>query len=556
MKINHHFMTFRQLCDLEMILNGSYNPLLTFMNEEDYYSVVSNLELANGDFFPIPIVLDLSEKEASNMEIGDQLVLTDSENLPIASMSITSIYKPDLRNECLKVLGTDDLNHPYAKFLLDRNYTTYYISGPLVQLNPIIHYDFKTLRKNPDDIKNMFKNNNWSTVIGFQTRNPIHRCHYEMTLYMMNQLSTLTGNDVKLLITPTVGISQECDIDYYTRVQCYLSILHKYPVNSVELCLLPLSMKMAGPREALLHAIVRKNYGCTHFIIGRDHAGPSYKPSDTSKNSFYEPYAAHELAVKYHDKLGINILLMNEMVYISNKNQYIPIDQLLPTDQCENISGTKLRKMLESNQIIPDWYTFPEISNILRNNVKTPQHTGICIYFIGLSGSGKSTLVKCLRNQLMEYDLYNRKITILDADEIRQNLSKGLGFSAEDRSTNVRRIGYVASLIVKHGGICLVANIAPYENDREYNKTLIKNDGFYYQVYVNTPLDKCKERDCKGLYQKASQNLIKLTGVNDPFEIPKLNDLEIASNTLIDLELANNKIINSLLDNGYISKFR
>lgn len=554
MKTNYHVLTFRQLCDLEMILNGSYHPLSTFMNSLDYYSVVSNLELSNGDFFPVPIVLDLPESEASLLDIGDQLILTNSENLPIASMTIDSLFKPDLKNECLKVLNTDDLNHPYVKFLLDRNYITYYVSGPMIEMNPIIHYDFRALRKKPDEIKKMFQTRKWSTIIGFQTRNPIHKCHYEMTLHTMNKLSS-SDNETKLLITPTVGVSQECDIDYYTRVQCYLSILNKYPSNSTELVLLPLSMKMAGPREALLHAIVRKNYGCTHFIIGRDHAGPSYKPSDTSKKSFYEPYEAHHLAIKYQDKLGINILLMNEMVYVSNRNQYVPIDQLTLTDQCETISGTKLREMLESNQLIPNWYTFPEISNILRNSVKTPKQTGICVYFIGLSGSGKSTLVKCLKTQLMEYNLYNRKITILDADEIRQNLSKGLGFSAEDRSINVRRIGYVASLIVKHGGICLVANIAPYEIDREYNRKLIRNDGLYYEVYVNTPLNKCKERDCKGLYQKASQNLIKLTGVNDPFEIPIVSDLVIENNDVVDLELTNNKIISFLLENRYISTF-
>lgn len=555
MKTNYHILTSRQLCDLEMILNESYSPLTTFMNSCDYTSVVNNLELSDGQFFPVPIILDLPESEASLINIGNPLVLTDTENLPIVSMIVDSLYKPDLEEECRQVLGTTDLNHPYAKFLLDRNYTTYYVSGPLTQLNPIIHPDFQKLRMTPVEVKSMFKYPNWSAVIGFQTRNPIHRCHYQMTLHMMKQLSESTGRDVKLLITPTVGVSQECDIDYYTRVQCYISILDKYPENKANLCLLPLSMKMAGPREALLHAIVRRNYGCTHFIIGRDHAGPSYQPSDKSKKSFYEPYDAHHLAIKYQDRLGISILLMGEMVYASNRDQYVPIDQLTETDQRENISGTRLRELLESNQPIPEWYTFPEITNILKYNIKTPEQTGICIYFMGLSGSGKSTLVKFLKNQLMEYNLYHRQITILDADQIRQNLSKGLGFSAEDRSINVRRIGYVASLIVKHGGICLVANIAPYEVDREYNRQLIKKEGFYYEVFVNTSLDKCKSRDCKGLYSKASQNLIKLTGVNDPFEVPS-SDLVISSDNWKDLELINDKIIANLLQHKLITEFR
>lgn len=543
----------RQLCDLEMLLNGSYSPLDTYLNSQDYQSVVDNFELVNGDFFPIPIVLDLSESQINNISLQQEIYLTNDENLPLAKLTVSDIYKPNLEDECLKVLGTVDKNHPYVAYLLDRKETTYYVSGKLEKCQPIKHSDYNKYRLTPLDAKAQIASRGWTNIIGFQTRNPMHRCHYEVTQYLTQQVADQTGESTGLLLTPTVGVTQECDIDYFTRVKCYINLLQHYPTNSVDLCLLPLAMRMAGPREALLHAVIRRNYGCTHFIVGRDHAGPSYKPSDPSKASFYGPYDAHQLAQKYQDRLGIKILLMQEMVYVENKSTYLPVDKLQLDDKTCNISGSRLREMLLNNEPIPEWFTYPDIAKILKDQTIALNRQGICIYFVGLSGSGKSTLVKHLKSRLMEENLNARQITILDGDIVRQQLSKGLGFTAEDRSLNVRRIGYVASLVVKHGGICLVANIAPFDTDRQYNRQLIENNGKYIEVYVKTPLDMCRKRDCKGLYLKAENNEIKLTGVNDPFDEPNNSHYVVDNSNYDQLEKIVDDIIGNLKESGHLS---
>lgn len=534
-------LTERQLCDLEMLLNGSYYPVTSFLNSQDYNNVVNNLQLSDGQFFPIPIVLDVPESQSRKFQLGQTIQLHNSENLPMAELLLTEIYQPDLELESQMTLGTTDRNHPYAKFLLDRSETTFYLSGTLKQLNDFLHSDFHKHRLTPSKSKEIINNNNWKNVIGFQTRNPMHRCHYEVTRYLIQQLESETSESTGLLLTPTVGVTQECDIDYFTRVKCYLALMPRYQ-QYAHLVLLPLAMRMAGPREALLHAIIRRNYGCTHFIIGRDHAGPSYKPSDPSKNSFYGPYDAHQLALKYQEQLGIKILLMQEMVYLESRQVYLPVDKLTDNEQPKQISGTKFREMLYSGEDIPEWFSFPEVISTLRQHIRTTKQQGICVYFVGLSGSGKTTLVKHLKNKLLEHNLHHRAITILDADQVRQHLSKGLGFSQQDRSTNVQRIGYVASLIVQHGGICLVANIAPYKEDRQVNRQLIEQYGKYLQVYVKTPLEVCKDRDCKGLYHQAERGEIKLTGINDPFEQPNESDLIVESVNYNDLELIVNQI--------------
>lgn len=536
-------LTERQLCDLEMLLNGSYAPVTSYLNQTDYNSVILELKLTNGQFFPVPITLDVSEKTANLIKIDDLVILTNDENLPLAQLQVKEIYQPNLELECQQVLGTTDLNHPYAKHLLQREYQTYCLSGSLTQLNQFLHCDFNGYRLTPATAKTLIQQQGWQNVIGFQTRNPMHRCHYEITRYLMDQVQSESDQSTGLLLTPTVGVTQECDIDYFTRVKSYVALMEKYPNDTALLCLLPLAMRMAGPREALLHAIVRRNYGCTHFVIGRDHAGPSYKPSDPTKASFYQPYEAHQLAERYQSELGIKILLMQEMVYVGNRDIFVPINQLQSNDQVCQISGTRMRDMLVTGETIPTWFSFPEIIQILRSNIRKPNQQGFCIYFVGLSGSGKTTLVKHLKNSLMEHDLNQRQITILDADIIRQHLSRGLGFSAADRSTNVQRIGFAASLVVQHGGICLVANIAPFERDRQINRELIEKHGHYIEVYIKTPLDVCQTRDCKGLYQKAQKGEINLTGVNDPFEEPLNSHFTIDCSVPDDIDLIISEII-------------
>lgn len=547
----------RQLCELEMLLNGSLQPVQTYLNSRDYYSVVDEMKLADGQFFPMPVYLSLSEHVITqkNISLGSVLELCNSENLPLARLEISEIYHPDWERECLKVYGSTDQNHPYVKELLSRTEKYLNCSGQLTAVNPFFHSDFAHLRKTPAQAKEIIRQRDWDYVIGFQTRNPMHRAHFEITA---NAIARVTAEfpeqRVALLLTPTVGVTQECDLDYFTRVKCYLNLLPVYAQRqiSVELILVPLAMRMAGPREALYHALIRRNYGCTHFVIGRDHAGPSYKPSDLSRSSFYGPYEAQELALKYQRELAIQPVVTKELVYQSEFDRYVE-KKAGETDNLPSISGTKFRQMLLDGSEIPGWFSFPEVIHVLRENLRKPEQTGFCIYCYGLSGAGKTTLVKAFQQRLMMENLHQRQITILDADVIRQHLSQGLGFSAADRSMNVQRIGYVASEIVKHGGICLVANIAPFQRDRLINRERISAQGEYIQVWVNTPVEVCEQRDVKGLYQQARLGKINLTGINDPFETNDSSEVILDSSQSKQLVEGVEKLITMLKEKHLIN---
>ena len=505
----------RQLCDLELLLNGGFAPLEGFMNEKDYRSCLENMTLKNGSVWTIPIVLGTDKA----VKVDDIITLKDETGVQIASMVIDDVYTPDLLEECKYVLGTDDSNHPYHSIIME-NKGKRYIGGKVTKIRLPLHYDFMDLRYTPDQTKEYFKQKGWTTVIGFQTRNPLHRSHYELTRFALKEV----GEEAKLLLHPSVGVTQDCDIDYHTRVRCYKKLIDKYPEDTVLLSLLPLSMRMAGPREAVWHALIRKNYGCTHFIVGRDHAGPSYKRKDGSP--FYGPYEAHELLTRLESKIGIKIVMSPSIVYVKELGEYrregIDIQSGMTV---LNISGTEQRYMLSKEVDIPEWFSWKDIIEELRNEFKVVNNRGMCIYLVGLSGSGKSTMANVLIDKLKEMGV-SKKITLLDADVVRLNLSKGLGFSKEDRSTNVRRIGYVASEIVNNGGIVVCANIAPYEADRQANRRLISSKGKYIEVYMKTSLECCIRRDVKGLYKLALEGKVQnFTGVNDPFEEPLTSDL-------------------------------
>lgn len=513
----------RQLCDLELLLNGGFYPLTGFMTESEYNGVVNDMHLPNGKLFPLPIVLSINDDQVEKLRNHPKLTLKDQQGLPLAILNNESIYKPDLIKECEKCYGSSDDNHPYVKIVL-ANQNVYYIGGSLTKIQLPPHYDFTSNRLTPEETKNYFKENGWETVVGFQTRNPMHRSHFELSKYALEQ----TGkSDAKLLLHPVVGITQECDVNYHTRVRCYQKLMAHYPDNTAILSLLPLSMRMAGPREAVLHALVRKNYGCTHFVVGRDHAGPSYKKKDGS--SFYGPYDAHELLEKYKNEIGIDVVVSKMIVYVKDTQTYMRIDQVPEGAEVLNISGTEQRSLLRSGENIPDWFSWPEIVEELRLEFSESHRQGLALYFVGLSGSGKSTLANAVASRLREVEKM-RKLTLLDGDVVRLNLSKGLGFDKKDRSTNVRRIGYVASEVVKHGGIAIAANIAPYDEDRLINRELISSHGNYIEIYMDTDITVCERRDVKGLYKLARQGVIKqFTGVSDPFEEPSKPDLVLES---------------------------
>lgn len=516
--------------DLELIMNGGLYPLQGFMTEKEYYSVLEKSELLDGSVFTLPFNLYITNEQYEKIQSQENknIILKDEQGFNLAVLSIEDIYKPDLDKECLLAYGTNDDNHPYVSIVYERK-NMWYVGGKLTKIELPRHYDFRELRRTPEETKAYFKENGWNIVVGFQTRNPMHRSHYELTKYALKQV----GDGAKLFLNPTVGITQVCDVDYHARVRCYKEIMKYYDNNQAILSLLPLSMRMAGPREAVMHAIIRKNYGCTHFIVGRDHAGPSYK-TKLGKN-FYDPYEAQNLLKKLSNKIGINIITSQNIVYVKELDKYMPENEVSNEYTIMNLSGTEQRKILMEGNNLPEWMTYKEVSVILKKECS--RNRGRCYYFIGLSGAGKSVLANALAEKIRENEP-ERTISILDADIVRLNLSKGLGFTKDDRSTNVRRIGYVASEIVKHGGICIIANIAPFEDDRIANRKLIENYGDYIQIYVKTSLEICENRDCKGLYKLARAGKIQqFTGISDPFDEPVKNEFILDGNDSIDINL-------------------
>lgn len=511
------FLTNRQLCDLELILNGGFAPLNGFLNEKDYLSVVSEMRLSSGHIWPIPICLDVEGVEG--IKIGQQILLCDISEKPVAMLFVESIYKPDKKKEAELVYGTQNKDHFGVKYLFDKT-NDYYLGGSVTKIGTIEHYDYKNLRKTPQQLRRYFKKKRWEKVIGFQTRNPIHQAHFWMIKKAAQQ-----EEGAHVLIHPSVGETKDGDIDYITRVKCYKIINRKYAKDFSTLSLLPLAMRMAGPREALLHAIVRKNYGCTHFIVGRSHADPG---TDRRGNLFYEPFDAQRMALKYAEEIGINIIAFSEMAYDEKNKQYVEVSEKNKNAKnIKRISGTQFRRMLREDEKVPEWFSFPQVIKILKRRVR--KQKGFCIFLTGLSSAGKSTIGKSLSLVLM--DRYNKPVTLLDGDVIRKHLTKGLGFSKEDRDENIRRIGFVAAEIVKHQGAVIVAAIAPYKKIRDDVREVISQAGTFVEAYVSTPLAVCKKRDTKGLYKKAEMGVIKhVTGIDDPYEKP-INP-EIILNTI------------------------
>ena len=532
----------RQLCDLELILLGAFKPLKTFLSKNDYESVIKNMRLSNGKLWPLPITLDMDDEFVEKIEQGLKIELKDKEGFTIASLKIKDIWQPDLKNEALLVYGTTDTKHPGVDYLLNTSNNNY-VSGSLEKISLPRHYDFLDLRHSPNDLKLLFKAKKWDKIIAFQTRNPMHKAHYELTKKAMLEIGA------NLLIHPVVGMSKPGDIDHYTRTRCYQHILNEYPKESALISLMPLAMRMGGPREAVLHAIIRKNYGCTHLIVGRDHAGPGV---DSNGNAFYSPYEAQNLLSKFQDEIGIEIIPFKFMVFVPKRKEYIPLDEVKDGEKYETLSGTELRQLLDEGKDIPDWFTFKPVSDELRASRPPINKRGMTIFFTGLSGSGKSTLANGLLIKLMEEG--SRPVTLLDGDIVRTHLSSELGFSRNDRSTNIKRIGYVASEITKNGGIAICAPIAPYEQDRLYNRNLISCEGGYLEIFVNTPLEKCEERDSKGLYALAREGKIKeFTGISDPYEEPKDAEMVIDSSSESPERLVK-QIYEKIVDMGYIER--
>ena len=506
----------RQVCDLELLMNGGFYPLKGFQSEADYDGVVANMRTADGALWPIPVTLDVSEAFSGKVEPGQDIALRDQEGVILAIMTITDKWTPNKALEAEKVFGADDLAHPAVNYL-HNSAGPVYLGGPVIGIQQPVHYDFKARRDTPNELRAYFRKLGWRRVVAFQTRNPLHRAHQELTFRAAKEAQA------NLLIHPVVGMTKPGDVDHFTRVRCYEAVLDQYPAATTHLSLLNLAMRMAGPREALWHAIIRKNHGLTHFIVGRDHAGPG---KNSAGKDFYDPYAAQVLVREHQAEVGIEMVDFKQMVFVQEKAQYYPIDEVPEGTTVLDISGTELRRRLREGLEIPDWFSFPQVVTELRRTSPARSKQGFTVFFTGLSGSGKSTIANALMVKLME--MGGRPVTLLDGDVVRKHLSSELGFSKEHRDINIKRIGYVASEITKNGGIAICAPIAPYTATRRAVREMVEAYGAFIEVHVATTVEECEKRDRKGLYKLAREGKIKeFTGISDPYEEPTKPELRL-----------------------------
>jgi len=534
-------LTARHIRDLELLMNGGFSPLRGFMTRADYEGVCQNMKLTSGLLWPIPITLDVTESFANGLKQGSsKIALRDAEGVMLAVLHVEDVWKPDRKAEAEAVFRTTSPLHPGVNYLLNKE-NPWYVGGRIEGLQSPSHYDFKNLRLTPAELRVEFARLGWRRVVAFQTRNPMHRAHVELTLRAAKQI------EANLLIHPAVGVTKLGDVDYFTRVRCYQRLLTKYPHETAKLSLLPLAMRLGGPREAIWHGLIRKNHGCTHLIVGRDHAGPG---KDGDGKPFYGHYEAQELFRKHEGDIGVSMVPFSMMVYVEDEDKYFPEDEVPKDKHVLHLSGTELRQRLNEGRDIPAWFTYPEVVQELRRSFPPRHKQGLTVFFTGLSGSGKSTIASVLVTKFLEVG--GRPVTLLDGDLVRKHLSSELGFSKEHRDLNIHRIGYVASEITKNGGIAICAPIAPYDSTRKHVRTMIEPVGGFIMVHLSTSVDVCERRDRKGLYAKARAGIIKeFTGISDPYEEP--TDAEVVINTAeLTPEEAAQEIILHLEREGFI----
>jgi sulfate adenylyltransferase len=532
----------RQLCDLELLLNRAFYPLKGYLNRADYESVLNRLRLADNTVWPLPICLDVNERTAKALTPGQKVAINDEEGFMLAVLEVGDIWQPDKGREALAVYGTNDPEaHPGVRHLAQQT-GGWYIGGSLEGLHLPMHYDFKEIRLTPAETARRFSQNGWRRVMGFHTDEYLHCAHREMVLRAARE------SNANILLQPVVGLDHPGNIDHYTHVRCYEEVVKKFPSNMAMLSLIPMASRWAGPREALWQAIIKKNFGCSHFLVADGHGDPF--ACQQGRALFYPRHAAQELVRDYEAETGIIMVPLREMVYAEDKAQYLVKDEVGPEMHIKSISSAELKRRLEQNLPIPEWFSYPEVVAELKRAFPPRLTQGFIVVITGLSGSGKSTLAKVLMVKFME--MRDRPVTLLDGDIVRKNLSSELNFSKEHRNLNITRIGFVASEITKNGGIALCAPIAPYEESRQANRELISRYGGYIEVYVSTPIEVCEQRDRKGLYAKARAGLVKgVTGVSDPYIPPSHPDLIIDTTQITPAEGAQ-EILLYLAEQGYI----
>ena len=536
-------LTQRQVLDIELILNGAFSPLEGFLSKADYESVCSEMRLTDGALWPMPITLDVTEAFGSGLSPGDSLALRHPEGVIVAVLNIEDVWKPELAQEAETVFGTTDDTHPAVCYLFHQK-NSLYVGGKLEGLTHPPHHTYKSLRHTPAELREFFNSKGWDKVVAFQTRNPLHRAHVELTLRAIKQAGA------NLLLHPVVGLTKPGDVDYFSRVRCYQAVIDNYPLpDAITLSLLPLAMRMAGPREALWHSIIRKNFGCEFFIVGRDHAGPG---NDSKGEPFYGPYDSQELVREHEKELGITMVDFQLMVYVEDNQEYMPLTDVSEGMVVLNLSGTELREKLRTGQEIPEWFSYPQVIEELRRSQPQRNEQGFTVFISGLPGSGKAIISSIVAMMLLENG--SRPVTLLDEEVIRDFVSRSADHSKAESIREVRRMGFIASEVTKNQGAVICAPTAPYGETRKAIRRLISQRGGFIEVYVSTPLEVCKELDRKGIYDRIESGEIKeYAGVTDGFEPVEDADLVIDTTETTPEEAAI-AIYEHLIKEGYIDK--
>jgi sulfate adenylyltransferase len=532
-------LTPRQCCDIELILNGAFSPLSGFMVASDYQSVVESMRLADSVLWPIPVTLDVTEEFAASLDVGAELALHDPEGVLVAILHVDDIFRPDRSAEAHAVYGTAETTHPGVRYLLDETHPVY-VGGTLEGVERPPHYDFLHLRDSPLEMRARFEKLGWRRVVAFHTSRPMHAVHYELTIRAVREA------EANLLIHPTVGVPPTMRTEYYSRVRCYEKLQQRYPEPTTMLRLLPLATRLAGPREAVWHALVRQNFGCTHFVVGSHHANPSLGEAGRC----YSDDDTFELVDSLADELDITIVPMRQLVYVEDRASFMLRNEVPDEMRVLDLSERELIRRFDEGLDVPEWFSFPEVIEELERSYPPRSNQGFTVFLTGLSGSGKSTIANALVGKLKE--LTNRRVTLLDGDIVRKHLSSELGFSKEHRNLNISRIGFVASEITKNGGIAICAPIAPYSAVRREVRKMIEPVGGFVEVHVATPIDVCEARDRKGLYAKARAGKLKgFTGIDDPYEAPEFPEVSIDTSEL-SADLAAHRILIKLENMGLI----
>lgn len=527
----------RSVCDLELLAVGGFSPLDRFMSKEDYQRVLDEMRLADGHLFPIPVTLPVSADD--EISLDQEISLRDEKNELLAIMTVEEIYEWDLDEAAVKVFGKNDVRHPLVAEM--HRWGNLNISGRLEVIQKPRHYDFADLRLTPRQTRARLEAFGHGNVVAFQTRNPLHRVHEELTKRATQEI------DGVLLLHPSVGMTKPGDVDHYTRVRTYRALASRYyDQDRILVSLLPLAMRMGGPREALWHAIIRRNYGANHLIVGRDHAGPGV---DSEGNPFYGPYDAQNLVEEHSEEIGVKVVPFRMLVYLPDEGRYEEVTNVPKEARTAFISGTQVREdYLQNGRPLPQWFTRPEVASILSETHPPRYKQGVCVWFTGLTNAGKSTTASILTTLLQEH---GRQVTLLDGDVVRSNFSEGLGFSKEDRDSNVRRMGFVASEIVRHGGCVVCAAASPYRATRNDVRNTVGKE-HYVEVFVDTPIEVCEQRDTKGLYARARRGEITgFTGVDDPYEPPLHPEIKLDT-VLYSAEENARRILDYLMRRGYV----